>query len=921
MSKKLRIAIVCVVVLGIFLVVNNSPTKKEKAVAKHMEFIKTHPYSKSIQLSKKERISQALPPNKYFEQMELWQMNPTTGRTHREHIFKVQRDLKNQRLTNRAPGDAQDNPWVERGPTNVGGRTRVVIFDPNDATHKRVFAGGVSGGLWVNNDITRPSSSWVQIDFPENVAVTCMTVDPNNSQIMYIGTGESYTSDNAVGNGVWKSTNGGTTWTNVFNDAANANDDLKLLYINAIQAWNNPGTNQTEVFIGVAGAYFRRSQQFLGSQRTGLYKTINDGASWTKLTLNTPQGSPYEPNDFEIGADNTLWMSSERNIYGHGGGTIFKSTDGSSFTVAHTITEGNRTEIAVSATDKDKVFVLARGGLTALGDEAPISMLKTTDGFGSTTNMTLPTPVDVTIPGNDFTRGQSFYDLVIEVDPSNDDILYVGGIDIYRSTNAGDAWAQLSKWSNNNQMSNLPRPLVHADQHAFTFHPTDSNIALIGNDGGVYYATSITDAATSTVTPNTFISERNTDYNVTQFYHGAIGQNPANETLLAGAQDNGTPFVEGATPGANQTIDVFGGDGAYSFIDKDGEYMIVSYVYNYKARYNLPYNGSGIILDEDQGSGSFINPQGLDDNLDVLYSNGSTSSYDSIVRYRGIKSGETLVKDKIGNTLLNNTTTALAVSPFTTSSSTLFVGLLNGRILKITNAETATPTFTDITNNLLPFPDSGTISSIAFGTSENELMVTFFNFGIQSIWYTSNGGATWVSKEGDFPDIPVRDIMMNPLRTQEVIIATELGVWRTDNFNDASPNWVQSNNGMSNVAVTSLELRKVDHTIIATTYGRGMFTGQFTAFGASVDEVLSDAKAFTVYPTINNGSFTVFAKNDLGKSKVILHDITGKKAHETTVDFSTESRQQVSVNAKPGVYIITLIDENNRRSNAKLIIE
>jgi len=82
------------------------------------------------------------------------------------------------------------NEWVERGPNNVGGRTRMVMYDPNDATHKRVFAGGVSGGLWVNDDITDVNSSWTQVGIDDNLSVTCMAVDPNNSQIMYIGTGE-----------------------------------------------------------------------------------------------------------------------------------------------------------------------------------------------------------------------------------------------------------------------------------------------------------------------------------------------------------------------------------------------------------------------------------------------------------------------------------------------------------------------------------------------------------------------------------------------------------------------------------------------------------------------------------------------------------------------------------------------------------
>ena len=145
-----------------------------------------------------------------------------------------------------------------------------------------------------------------------------------------------------------------------------------------------------------------------------------------------------------------------------------------------------------------------------------------------------------------------------------------------------------------------------------------------------------------------------------------------------------------------------------------------------------------------------------------------------------------------------------------------------------------------------------------------KIIVTFHNYGVASIWYTSNGGTTWVSKEGNFPDIPVKAIMMNPLNNDEVIIGTELGVWRTGNFKDANPSWSQSFNGMSNVKVTSFSLRTADNTVMATTYGRGMFTGQFFSAAASVDDVVKDNKVFTMYPTVSDGDFTVFAKNTVG---------------------------------------------------------
>jgi len=918
MNKKIFLSILAIVALVLVLLTSNSETEVEKLKKKHAKFLQEHPYNKTMHLSKKERKSLGLPPNAYFEQEYLNEMNPNTGRTHPENVFKLQYELNLNKNLRRAPGDKINNSWIERGPNNIGGRTRVVLFDPNDENHKRVFAGGVSGGLWVNNDITDATTSWQQVGISENVAVTCITVDPNNSQIMYIGTGESQ-SDSGPGNGIWKSIDGGTTWTNIYRNDSDSDLGERFYYINDILAWNNNGS--TELFLGVAGG-FAGFNQFPGDNVTGLYKSTDEGITWNRINLKpipeTSQGSPnsyYEPKDIKVGIDNAIWVSTDSNIYGKGGGTILKSTDGNRFILKYNLSEGKRTEIALSKQDKNKIYVLASGSTT------PILMLKTDDDFATTTNMSLPTDADNDIPANDFTRGQAFYDLVLEVDPQDDQILYAGGIDLFRSEDSGDTWVQISKWSNNNTLALQNISLVHADQHGFTFHPTDSDKAVIGNDGGVYYASSL-----SQITLNgdeSPISTREKNYNTTQFYHGSISQETSSDVFLAGAQDNGTPYINSTnSTGTSSGIDVYGGDGAYSFIDKDGEYMIASYVYNVKARYNLPYNGSGIQLDNDQDTGSFINPQTLDDNLDILFSNGSTSSYDSIVRYKGIKPSANLAKDKIGNVfLLNESCTTLEVSPFSLESTTLFLGLRNGKLLKVENADNDIDDNINWTNISQNLSTSGSISDISFGDNEDEIFVTFHNYGIKNIWYTNDGGTIWQDKEGDFPDIPVKAILQNPLNDNEVIIGTDLGVWRTDNFFDSFPNWVQSSNGMSNVRVTSFDLRESDNTVLATTYGRGMFTGKFKAGTASIEEVVSNTKTFTVYPSISNGNFTVFAKSTLGNAELDVFDISGRQVYTTKINFSENEKQLIFLNVNNGIYIVNLTDEQGKRSSKKIVIQ
>ncbi|MGV6846197.1 MAG: WD40/YVTN/BNR-like repeat-containing protein, partial [Lutibacter sp.] len=289
-------------------------------------FLKNSPFRKTLQLSSEERKQKGLPPNKYYEREWELTMNPATGRPEPNKVYDVQQKLLNKSLASKMPGDGTvGNNWVERGPNNVGGRTRVVLFDPNDATHKKVFAGGVSGGLYVNNDITNSSSAWTRVSgVPGNLNISCITVDPNNANIWYIGTGEQYTFGAAVGNGVYKTTDGGANWSHITVQLAGGGDFVYsasstflsgLYYINDIIAWNNGGT--TELFLGVGAHVYNDSvnpSDWLGLQNSGLYHSTDGGTNWSRIeSLNmqftfSSKNYYFIPNDFEVAADNTLWM-------------------------------------------------------------------------------------------------------------------------------------------------------------------------------------------------------------------------------------------------------------------------------------------------------------------------------------------------------------------------------------------------------------------------------------------------------------------------------------------------------------------------------------------------------------------------------------------------------------------------------------
>lgn len=1031
----------------------------------HACYLENSPFKLTKELSKKERKALGIPPNKYFESEYELTMNPETGRPHPENLIKIKRELEQKRkellATGRTPGDASDNPWIERGPNNVGGRVRAVMFDPTDPTKKRVFAGGVSGGLWRNDDITS-SNPWVRVNIPDNLAVTSLTYDPNNTSIFYLGTGESYTAGDFLSSGLWKSSNAGLSWTKVLGDnpsnsiyqaVANitvnsptsisgnypctVNSAFGLPITNSITSnivlvadaastpsslgcgslvntaaisgkialvrrgnctflekiqlaqdagaiaviiMNNtagepiaiggtdtngtinipsvmvsrstgdileaallngnvnvtlnppstglagvivPGRNiindvkvrnvngTSEIYAAVGDGYYSSANQttYLTGTDYGLFKSTNGGLTWSELNLPlTVNGNKYCPMDIEFGSNGTIWVSTTNSYaFADGGGTILLSTDGgSTFVKKHEITAGRRTQITVSRTNGNKIYALAAisGG---------VAMLKTSNAFTNFSAMTLPVDADTGIPANDFTRGQAFYDLLIDVDPNNDEVLYAGGIDLFKSTNGGTSWTQISKWSNNNNLATLNVSLIHADQHGMAFaHNTDSNLLLFGNDGGVYYSTD----AGNTIFP------ANSGLNITQFYTVAVAPTTGwtGDNFIAGAQDNGTQQILNASLGPDSSTQVQGGDGAYVFIDQQttgsDRYRITNYVYNQSINFfNYATNSSRSINSESTSNGAFICPMALDSSLDILYADYSTGTTYQIRRYSNLKSG-TVQKTLLTNTLLNNIPTALTVSRYTTSSTTLFVGTRTGRLLKVTNANTS-PVWSEITG----YNFVGSISDIELGSNENELFVTMHNYNVVSIWYSNDGGNTWQNKEGNLPDLPVKCILKNPLSTTEVIIGTELGVWFTNNFTSSSPTWNQSYNGMSNVKVTDLDLRN-DNKVYASTYGRGVFSGTFTS------ELLLNSISFdnnsklTIYPNPNNGNFTVnFTSQSSNAIEISVHDIRGREVYRKSFNNSSLFNQTIQLaNVETGIYLVTVKD-GERKEVKKIIIE
>ncbi|MBU6325337.1 MAG: hypothetical protein KJS92_07595, partial [Bacteroidetes bacterium] len=646
-------------------------------------------------------------------------------------------------------------------------------------------------------------------DFWDNIAITCIAFDPNNSKVMYVGTGEGWQVGSSRGAGIWKSTDAGKTWTQLSATAT-------FYYVNDIVVRNESGSSV--VYAAVDGIYYMAAWH--GEVNAGIQRSTNGGTSWTNVSPTVPSTSyKFTVADLEIAKDNRLWAGTKKSPYGGtteaGGGRVLTSTNGTTWNVVYTSAATKLGRVAIACAPSDSAYAYAMVENNSVCQE----IIRTINVGASWTACTEPVDVDNGIPDTDFTRGQAWYDFVIAVDPNNRTRVVCGGIDLFISTNGGTSWSHISKWSNNANLNTLSCSYVHADQHAIVFKPKRSDTLVFGCDGGVFYTPKLSSAATADV-----IEERTKDYMTVQLYSAAQSPAKASNILMGGAQDNGT--MQTSSAGISDAVGITGGDGAYCFIDQTAvATQISSYVYNQYYITTNSWNTNSKFLD-DPNTGSFINPCDYDDNQNVFY---SAKTEGSIYRVKGLPSSPTVVQ-------LNYATgtpgkiSHIKVSPHGGTSGTVFLGTETGRFYKMTNALATTPTFT----LLSPTGITGrTISCVDVGGSDDTLLMTYSNYGNSfSVLYSTDGGYNWANKDNSsLPDFPIRWALFNPANRKEVILATELGVWGTQDITVATPVWKAMNNGMPNVRVNMLKVRSSDLQVVAATYGRGVYTSDgFNSF-------------------------------------------------------------------------------------------
>lgn len=814
--------------------------------------------------------------------------------------------------------------WDERGPNNIGGRTRGFIFDSNDPTGNTVLAGGVGGGLWRStNFISGSPVTWTQIaSINQNLAITTIAQNPAALNIMYAGTGEGFGNADAIrGLGVYKSTDYGLTWsllTSTTTGGANEND---FSYVQKILVYTNG-----DVYAACRSAIFCNSGGLMKST------SASGGAAWTRV-LGTYTGcgncncaTDFRIYDIEKSASGDLWVSSMTEATS--AGKIWKSPAGATVGNAGTWVDKTpsgtwrRIDLACSATDNNRVYAIMASSTNTIG-----GIRRTDDGAAvpatswvSINNTTLWCDQGSS-SSTDFSRTQAWYDLVIAVQPDNDDIVFAGGVDIMKSTTAGtpgSSWAQITQWASG--CSSLP--YVHADIHNIIYRPGSSSQFVVVCDGGIFY----------TSNSGTSFTAKNNGYNITQYYSCAIHPTAASNYMLAGSQDNGTHKF--TTTGINTVSTPTGGDGGFCEIDQKNPLQQIT---NYTGtNINISNNGGGSFTYTGSFSTNrFINPGDYDTASSTTPGLSTSAFYYCGAATRAFRrltiNFSTLSLASNSFTITASTTShavsAIKVDPNTANRVWVAMSTASGsasvvpQLFYINNANTATPV-----TNTITLPASITsgqyISSVDVEKGDaSHILITISNYGVSSVYESTDLGVSWTSLDNNsvnLPDVPVRWGMFIPANYQQattsvggILLATELGVWGTNTISGTTTPWAQNNSGMGNVRTDMIKLRGSDKTVAVATHGRGLFTSKLTVVPINYvwfkGEPLpnSNMLSWKIANSINNRGFEIERKYEGENSFINIGFVQAGIA--SSAEYRYEDRQ-LDLTKKLAIYRLKQVD-------------
>ncbi len=637
---------------------------------------------------------------------------------------------------------------------------------------------------------TARSAEWQLVnDFFPSLAITKIVYDPLQPQTFYFCTGEGWYGWGMVaGAGVWKSTDAGSTW---FQLPSTANPTFS--YCQDIDVHPQTGDVYVATLYG------------------GLQRSKDGGQTWQRV-LQPPGTLNKGICDVEFTKNGNIFAAS--GIFTTG--AIYYSETGDSASWVK-ISGGfpqsgiYRIELATAPSNDQVVYAVACNTTTY----AIRGMYKSIDKGSSWEQLPFP-------GGNDtaFARFQAWYNLILAVNPVDENDVVGGGLHLWRSRDGGYTWKRLS----HGKPDSAGYQYVHVDQHAIVFRSPDT--VYFGNDGGIWKCVNFSDTLP-------IIYERNYGYRVTQYYAGAIHPAAGHETIIGGTQDNGSNMLW--FPGIAPVKYLTNWDGGYCVINPTNPDIMFT-TKNSNGVYRYQQGGWGEVADTITNAQLqdhdvlFINPIALDPvNPEILYQ----VSDKGLWRLKNASWNAADQWEQASKPMASQS--AIGVSK--SQPHTVYVGRsLGGNIYRLQRADTTTATSSYVNCDPLNVLPNGTTSNHVFCNciyvdpdDVNHVLVVYTNYGIQNIWETFNATADtpqWVAHDGDLPNMPVHWVQLHPVHKSVCYIGTELGVFYTNKLEGANTKWFPSNQGLANVRVTQLILRPSDNTMLATTYGRGMYVGK-----------------------------------------------------------------------------------------------
>ena len=760
--------------------------------------------------------------------------------------------------------------WTERGPNNVGGRTRVFAVDvANPAT---LIAGSVAGGIWRSTD---DGDSWSLRTSPAQIhGTTCIAQDrrASNTHVWYVGTGEIRGSTtNAtrwgslyLGDGIFKSTDSGLSWT-LLPSTSSGTPQVADAFDYVINVATNPANaGQDEV---------------LAATYKGIYRSVDGGGSWT-----TALASDSGFTDVAITPAGVMYASTRSGSLIR----VWRSTNGTTWTLiqpASFPTSANRVVIGLAPSNPQVAYFFVQGANNTpavAGHQIWKYTYLSGDGSGaggSWVNRGGNLPSDI--------NTQTGYDQVVHVKPDNENFVIIGGTNLYRST---DGFATTGANTVIGGYPFYPDGGHHPDLHAGAFSPVNSNVYYSAGDGGIAKAPDIT-------LPNMVWTTLNHGYNVTQFYSVSIAPDAGSNLILAGAQDNGSQL--GDAPGASDWNQAYGGDGTIVEVSPAaGDRFYTQYQGGQMQRQN--WDGSSLFTITPSGATNqmFVNPIVLDPNNPALlyYAAGTSATSSMIWRndnapLAGTMAGWwTLSTTDVGSgSGYTRQISALGIST-ANAPNVLYYGTNDGIVMKAVNANTTSPTVTNVTPPGLAggTATGGFVRCVAVDpTNSNRALVAFGNYNFPSLWYTTNGGTSWTDVEGNLagPSGPsIRWATMFTFEGQpQVFLGTSIGVLSTSALSGGSTVWAQeAASAIGNVIVGYMDYRASDQTLAVGTHGRGVFTAQFLPV-AEVGDPAPPSPGRNVLlpirPNPTSGDATiVFELPRTGHVSLRLYDVSGREA-------------------------------------------